>query len=79
LLGRVRSAEGQTRGKGKAFPYKGTAEPQGEETLQTDPLLLLFSASMWVMKLLATLLAAGSLLYGQVKTEKMNYKGWPNS
>jgi hypothetical protein len=34
---------------------------------------------MWTMKLIATLLAATLLLHGQVKTEKVNYKGWPNS
>ncbi len=34
---------------------------------------------MWIMKLIATLLAAGALLHAQVQTEKVNYKGWPNS
>src|SRR5258708_7308482 len=37
--------------------------------------------NMWVMKPIATLVAltVGTLLYSQVKTEKINYKGWPNS
>src|SRR5580658_6660817 len=34
---------------------------------------------MWTMKLIATLLMVGGLLQAQVKTEKVNYKGWPNS
>jgi hypothetical protein len=34
---------------------------------------------MWVMKLIATLLAVCALLNAQVKTERVNYKGWPNS